>query len=178
MVDWRVGLSERVRAVVVAVTTLMILVFVNLQIAGKETIVRDGTTVLLRLAPQDPRSLLQGDYMALRYALTAAVAEAARAAGVSDGRIVLALGGDDGAELVGLYHEQPLGPHQQLLIFRKRGDSVRLASDAFFFEEGQGERFANARYGELRVADDGEAVLIGLRDADGNRISATESSVD
>jgi uncharacterized membrane-anchored protein len=41
---------------------------------------------------------------------------------------------------------------------------VRLASDAFFFEEGQGQTYQRARFGELRVADDGSAVLVGLRD--------------
>ena len=44
------------------------------------------------------------------------------------------------------------------------GETVRLASDAYFFEEGQWKTFESARYGELRVDDDGNAVLTGLRD--------------
>jgi len=57
-----------------------------------------------------------------------------------------------------------------LLRFRKRGKSVRLASDAFFFEEGQWETYRGARFGEIRVDDAGSAVLIGLRDSDGVRM--------
>jgi hypothetical protein len=41
---------------------------------------------------------------------------------------------------------------------------IRIASNAWFFPEGQAERYAPARYGELRVNDDGEALLTGLRD--------------
>ena len=164
MNDTRGMLSNRTRIGVTVVMTVVILAFVNLQIAGKERIVTDGRTVLLPLAPVDPRSLLQGDYMALRYAMANEVAAAAKTAEIDQGTVVVELGANDVARFVALDRGQPLGPAQQRLVFRKRGDTVRLASDAFFFEEGQGEYFAAARYGELRVAGDGTAVLVGLRD--------------
>jgi uncharacterized membrane-anchored protein len=164
MNDTRRMLSNRTRIAVTVVMTVVILAFVNLQIAGKERVVREGRTVLLPLAPVDPRSLLQGDYMALRYAMANEVAAAATAAEIDQGTVVVELDENDIARLVALDRGQPLGAEQQRLVFRKRGDAVRLASDAFFFEEGQGEYFAAARYGELRVAEDGTAVLVGLRD--------------
>jgi uncharacterized membrane-anchored protein len=169
MAEWR--LTERARLFIVIATAAVVVVFVNVQIAGKERIVRDGATVLLRLAPLDPRSLMQGDYMALRYAIAERVAGAADAAGVRGGRIVLELDDAQRARFVALYEGQPLATNQQLLTFRKRGDTVRLASDAFFFEEGQFLRFARAAFGELRVSADGDAVLVGLRDDDGNPIT-------
>lgn len=164
MAESRFPLSERARLLVTGVMTVAILAMVNLQIAGKERTVLEGTTVLLQLAPIDPRSLLQGDYMALRYAMANEVAEAAETAKISDGRIVIEL--DDGqvAQFVAIYDGRPLTANRHLLRFRKRGKTVRLASDAYFFEEGQGETYRNARFGELRVADNGNAVLTGLRD--------------
>jgi uncharacterized membrane-anchored protein len=40
-----------------------------------------------------------------------------------------------------------------------------LGTNAFFFQEGDAERFSSARYGEFRVdRSSGEAVLVGLRD--------------
>ena len=108
-------LSERVRLVVLAAMTVAIVVLLNLQIAGKERILRDGTIVLLRLAPVDPRSLLQGDYMALRYAMTSEVASAARAAGISDGTIVISLAENNEAKFVALYDGQPLSGDQRLM---------------------------------------------------------------
>ncbi len=104
--------------------------------------------------------------MALRYAMTREVAEAANAAGVTDGRVVVDLAASGEARFNALFSGQPLTTDQRLLRFRKRGDSVRLASDAFFFQEGEGETYAGARYGELRVDAEGNGVLIGLRDAE------------
>jgi uncharacterized membrane-anchored protein len=40
---------------------------------------------------------------------------------------------------------------------------VRVGTDAFYFQEGQAERYAGAKYGELRLTGSGEAVLVGLR---------------
>jgi uncharacterized membrane-anchored protein len=40
-----------------------------------------------------------------------------------------------------------------------------LVSDAWFFQEGDGERWEAARYGEFRVMPDGRALLVGLADA-------------
>ncbi|MGD1984388.1 MAG: GDYXXLXY domain-containing protein, partial [Chromatiaceae bacterium] len=79
-----VRLSERTRLFVLVAMTVAILVFVNLQIMQKEDIIENGETLLLRLAPQDPRSLLQGDYMALRYAMTRDIALAARETNATD----------------------------------------------------------------------------------------------
>ena len=166
-VDNRVN---RIRLLVLGITTAAILGFVNFEIVGKERIINEGKTILLKLAPRDPRSLLQGDYMALRYTLADNVAKAADTAGVTDGRAILELGKLDEAEFVAIYAGQQLADGQYLLRFRKRGEAVRLASDAYFFEEGKGGLYDDARFGELRVDSDGEAVLIGLRDSAGERL--------
>ena len=164
------ALSEQTRLIVLGVMAVVILGFVNMEIAAKERIVRDGTTVLLRIAPRDPRSLMQGDYMALRYSMANEVAAAANEADVEDGSIIISLQGKGEAVFVALYKGQSLTQGQHLLQFRKRGESVRLASDSFFFEEGQWRTYSGARFGELRVNEDGNAVLIGLRDPEGERM--------
>jgi uncharacterized membrane-anchored protein len=173
MPEGAVRLSERTRLFVLVAMTVAILVFVNVQIMQKEDIIENGETLLLRLAPQDPRSLLQGDYMALRYAMTRDIALAARESNATDGQIIVELAENGEALFVDLFVGQELAEDQRLLRFRKRGDAVRLASDAYFFEEGQGDSFAGARFGEIRVGPAGDAVLIGLRDQDGNRLGTS-----
>jgi uncharacterized membrane-anchored protein len=158
--------------VLAAVGALLVLGVVNANIAGKEKIQRDGATVYLALAPVDPRSLMQGDYMALRFDLaqelerqlgpvnaantgpaTAREGETRRAAVALDERQVARLGAVEAAS--------PL-----TLRYRIRGGRVWLGTNAFFFEEGSAARFASARFGEFRVdRASGEAVLVGLRDA-------------
>ncbi|MCU7844448.1 MAG: GDYXXLXY domain-containing protein [Candidatus Thiodiazotropha sp. (ex Monitilora ramsayi)] len=165
-----IHLSDRFRLIVLVLTTLVILIVGNSQIAIKQAIIDEGNTLLLRLAPKDPRSLLQGDYMALRYAMADQVAAAAMQATITDGLIIVSLDTTGEASFVGLNEDQPLAESQQLLRFRKRGDSVRLASDAFFFEEGEWKTYSDARYGELRVNKNGDAVLIGLYDREKRRL--------
>ena len=151
------------RLPIIAATTLIILAFVNFEIVGKERILREGTTVLLELAPVDPRSLLQGDYMALRYAMADEVARVAAEKGVRDGRVVIELDENGVARFVRIHEGERLADGQHLLQFRKRGESVRLASDAWFFQEGTADTYRGARFGELRVSDEGEAVLVAVR---------------
>ncbi|WP_293650426.1 GDYXXLXY domain-containing protein, partial [Thiolapillus sp.] len=49
---------------------LVILVVINIGIYHKERLLAEGTPLLLKLAPMDPRSLMQGDYMALNYQIS------------------------------------------------------------------------------------------------------------
>lgn len=162
---------NRLRTAVMMIATIAVLGFINVEIAAKNRIVADGATVLLRLAPRDPRSLMQGDYMALRYAMAAQVAAAAEAAKIRDGVAIIELDAHGEARFVAIEHDGVTAPdHQARLRFRKRGESVRLASDAFFFEEGAWETYRGARFGELRVNAAGEAVLVALRDERAKRL--------
>lgn len=163
-------LSMPARTIVLLAGLALVLAMVNRQVFEKEGILREGEIVLLQLAPVDPRSLLQGDYMALNYAMARPVLLAAESAGADDGHVVVQLDEMRAATFVELYTGRTLEQGQHLLRYRKRGGMVRLASDAYFFEEWQGHAYSSARYGELRVSDDGEAVLTGLRDESGQRL--------
>ena len=145
---------------------VLVLGGVNYAIYGKERIVRNGETIFLELAPVDPRSLMQGDYMALRFALADAIerqrdvgaASRARTAPLAiDTRGVATLRG-------GLDSGDDTGP---VIAFRIRGGRVWLGTNAFFFSEGAADRYAAARYGEFKLdRESGDAVLVGLRDAE------------
>jgi len=146
---------------------LLILGAVNVAIVGKEHIKRDGEVVYLALAPVDPRSLMQGDYMALRFALVRELEsgdeKAGRAQYEGETRFAsVALDPQRVARLAAAGAPAPLR-----LRYRIRDGHVWLGTNAFFFEEGTAERFEGARYGEFRVdRTSGEAVLVGLRDAE------------
>lgn len=137
-------------------------------ILRKEQVLAHGTPVLLELAPVDPRSLIQGDYMVLDYA----VSREARRAGDKrslprEGRLVLRLDENGVGRFV--RHDvpgTPLAPDELPLHYKVRKGRVRLGAEAFFFQEGHADRYAQAKYGELRVASDGSSVLVGLRDAE------------
>ncbi len=146
-----------------------VLVFggVNWQIASKERLRANGQTVYLALAPVDPRSLMQGDYMALRFALARDIASESGwdRGGEGRGTAIVALDPRRVGRYVGMDTGAPLHPDELRLRFRVRNGAVWLGTNAFFFHEGDAERYARARYGEFRVNQDGDAMLVGLRDA-------------
>ncbi|MBT9613059.1 MAG: GDYXXLXY domain-containing protein [Burkholderiales bacterium] len=146
------------------VMALVILGVVNYAVWEKEQVVNQGRTVLLELAPRDPRSLMQGDFMALNYRLTDALRSRLSHRSV-DGLAVVTLDGQGVAQLDRLYQAGgALQANQALIRFRKRGEVVRIGAESFFFQEGQAAIYSPAKYGEIKVAIDGEVVLVGLRD--------------
>ena len=126
--------------------------------------------MLLELVPVDPRSLMQGDFMQLSYrAVGDAFADRRQGAvRATDGRIVVAVDERGIGRFVRMAGEDgtPLAAGEVPLRYRVRGNDIKFATNAYFFEEGHGADFSTARYGEFRVATDGEMILTGLRDKD------------
>ena len=152
------------RALIV-VGAMLVLGALNAAIVAKERIKRSGEIVYLALAPVDPRSLIQGDYMALRFALARDLERRDETAQrrAHEGEIAFAGVSLDAQRVAQLAGDSAAAPLR--LRYRIRNGQVWLGTNAFFFEEGSAERFSRARYGEFRVdRDTGEAVLVGLRD--------------
>jgi len=142
---------------IVAVAVLMVL---NMLVWQKEQTVSSGRTVLLQLAPRDPRSLMQGDYMVLRYALANEVKPGDLA---GKGRLVIKLDPSNIGSYSRLDDGTSLGADECLLIYRRRGELL-LGAESFLFQEGDANLYTSARYGELKVDARGNSVLAGLRD--------------
>lgn len=147
----------------IVITTIIILASVNIAIYRKEQLRTQGTVLLLELAPVDPRSLMQGDYMQLRYRIAEMVHTERR-----QGYLVVERDENQVAHFKAVYDGvTSLSPHQYLLRFRKRGlGTTYLGAESFFFQEGHAQLYQTAHYGELRVSPTGESILVGLRDAE------------
>lgn len=152
--------------------SLLPVLAVRQDVAQKEMVIAQGQKVFLPLLPRDPRSLLQGDYMALRFDLPSAVRQALEqkqqeTPGV---RRVLAIAELDSRGVASLLRlaaagEVAAAPQILLPLQQLKGEWV-LVTDAYFFPEGQGVPLAQARFGEFRVLPDGRALLVGLANAD------------
>lgn len=143
--------------------TLLVLGAVTYLIMKKEDTLANGRTMLLRLAPVDPRSLIQGDYMALRYAIARDVPRAQLKK--DKGHIVVSVDVNDVAKFVRVHKGEPLQQGEYLLFYRSRGE-LRLGAESFMFQEGDAKLYEGAKYGELRVDGSGACVLVGLRGED------------
>jgi uncharacterized membrane-anchored protein len=164
------------RKLIVVAAALAMLTVVNLTIHSREQLIDSGRVVLLELAPVDPRSLMQGDYMALRFKVAREILAAQSPAALRDGNLVLGVDGNGVAAYRRIDNGAPLAPDEVRLRFRIRNGAPRLATNAFFFEEGHAKEYVGARYGEFRVASDGESVLTGLRDGERAPLGARPGS--
>lgn len=150
------------KKIVLFVTMLLVLLIVNFLIIKKEETLSKGRTMLLRLAPVDPRSLIQGDYMMLRYALANEVPKSQLG---DKGHLVVSLDENGVAKFVRVYRGESLADGEHLLFYRNRG-GLRLGAESFMFQEGTAKLYSSARYGEIKVDQSGRSVLVGIRGED------------
>ncbi len=142
---------------------------VHIDVQNKEQVIAQGQKIYVPLAPRDPRSLMQGDYMALNFAFPQEVRDALNKGdtlGTSRHALVVAVLDERGVATVRRLAQsnEALSAGERLLPLKRLKDDWVLVTDAFYFPEGQGTPFARARFGEFRVLPDGRALLVGLAD--------------
>ena len=157
-----------------AATTLLILGVLNTQIYQKETLIREGEPIFVALAPADPRSLMQGDYMRLRFnipiQLQSVVEKSARWP-ASREMIVIKLDSKQRATPLRTYEPtEKLKPDERIVELTPVKGNWTFVTDAWFFEEGDGMRWQKAKYGVFRLMPNGKALLVGMADEDLNMI--------
>ena len=164
------------RKIIAIVSLVIILGLVNGSIVGKEKHLDEGKIVYLHLAPVDPRSLMQGDYMALHFRMADEVYKVLpktkdrmrwrHKVAASDGYVVVNLDNRSVGTFKSLYKDQPLSENEILMRYRVRNGVVKFATNAFFFQEGHGKYYEPARYGQFRVDNKGELLLVAMYDRD------------
>lgn len=141
----------------------LVAVVANVGIWQKERLIAQGTPVFVELAPADPRSLMQGDFMTLRFRLGADVGDVGLLS-TPRPRVVARRDARGVATVLRLHADgTPTAPDELLIELTPKNGHWTLVTDAWFFREGEAARWAAARYGEFRVAPDGRALLVALR---------------
>ena len=151
---------------------LVVLAILNFGIYRKELFIETAEEVYFELAPVDPRSLMQGDYMRLNYRIVENLRKEfkrIRSAGEIEipdaGKIVVRLDERRIAFFKSLWDGTPLAEDERLLHYSGSNRwRVHIGSESFFFEEGQGEAYEEARYGVFKLGKDGRTILRALAD--------------
>ena len=148
----------------------VILALANWDIAQKRNIVANGQVLLLELRPADPRSLFQGDYMALALANETMPDAATIATLPYHGTVILSVDDNRIGRFARLDDGAALQPQEVRVQYRRhqdwRGPRLDYGAQSFFFQEGDAELYQNAKYALLRVAEDGSTVLTDLAGPD------------
>ena len=151
--------------IVALVAGLAILVLANHSIYSRERLLAEGRVVLLELAPVDPRSLMQGDYMALRFRMAEDAVRGKPREELKDGLIVVGVEASGVGRFQRAKDDKPLAADEVVMRYRVRKGVVKFATNAWFFQEGHARYYEPARYGEFRVSPDGDLLLTAMRGA-------------
>ena len=165
---------------VLVLTAVLALVYVNLNTWQSQQIKLRGEILFLELAPVDPLSLVQGQYMRLRFEIEKSydsTHEDQGAIQTSRGNVLAIINLDDKriGTLTGLLapnqrQQQPHGDDNlQLQVHARPEDSmesyaIRIEQNSFLFQENTEDRYAEAKYGMFRVEEDGRYILVDLAD--------------
>lgn len=153
------------QTIIIAVNLVIVMGIANFGIWGKEKTLAEGDLVLLRLRPRDPRSLMQGDFMRLAYRITDDWSTYDENVPVRGYAIVQQDNFGVADTLLRFQEEaQPLATGEYAIKYYHSSGFVSIGAESFFFQEGTAEKYEEAWYGGLRVAPDGESVLVGLYD--------------
>ena len=156
------------RAIVwIALGVALTLGVANFSIWQKEKLIATGQKVFVELAPADPRSLMQGDFMRLDYRVLreAGSEELGKDLTAKRPQLVVQLDALGVARFVRVDRSNaPLAEEETRMELTPKDGSWTLVSDAWFFREGDAKRWEAARYGEFRVTANGSALLVGLAD--------------
>jgi uncharacterized membrane-anchored protein len=152
---------KRYQLIIILINLVLALGIYHYSVMEKEKTLSSGKLVLLELAPVDPRSLMQGDYMSLRYA----IANVANDSFPRKGYYVVSL--DSG--LIARRQRiqatmQPLNAGEYLIKYHSTSWQHALGAEDYFFQEGRADTFAVARYGGLKIDSKGNSILVGLYD--------------
>ncbi|RDH80795.1 MAG: hypothetical protein DIZ80_17380 [endosymbiont of Galathealinum brachiosum] len=156
------------RTKIALLSGVIILILINWSIYSKEKHLSEGKVAYLELAPVDPRSLMQGDYMALRFSLANKISAKhnIKQSKEIDGFVVVTLDDKNIASFSRLDNNSNLEDNELLMHYRIRDSRIKFATNAFFFQEGNASEFEKAKYGQFRVNNKGDLLLVSMHDKD------------
>lgn len=154
---------KKYKWLIILLNLILLLVYFNYSVAKKEELSENGQLILLELAPVDPRSLMQGDYMDLRYKISEDISSQNIP---KRGYCVVRL---DSNKVARRFRFQkgltPLNKGEQLIEYTSPDRwNVNIGAEFFFFQEGQAAKYEKAKYGGVKADKKGNSLLTGLYD--------------
>ena len=162
----------------ITLSSLLIFCLFFYSIYRKEEILKSCELVLLELVPYDPRSIMQGDYMNLAFAVEEKSLKAKPPA--QSGFLVIELDKNKVGQFNRFYNHEPLKENEKLIRFKFNPKEIRrslsLKPNSFFFQEGQGQYFSKAKFAILHYNGHQDYVLIGLADENRHKIEPPKTT--
>jgi uncharacterized membrane-anchored protein/uncharacterized membrane protein len=155
----------------IAVLVLLQVAAMSLQIGKSEWLLSHGKLIKLQLQPLDPRSLVQGDYVRLRYQISEPpIFQDNLETRVSKGEITVVLGPNPTTNVYEFRREYQSTEQLEADEIRLNGEregyeGIKYGIETFFIPEGTGRDYEqNAKFAEVKVSAGGDAILVRLTD--------------
>ncbi len=171
---------------IISVLIIGVIVYVFQFSVSRDRLATEGREIFLGLAPVDPLSLLQGQYMRVRFAVEREQLPLPDEVNIEGKRAVLKLDERGIATFVGVEENNDLGPDEILFMgelrkmedweMRRQPDAdpdkvfsghyvkIEIPQRTFLFKENTENRYESARYGVFRVGEGGDHMLMDLAD--------------
>ena len=182
---------KRISEIIITIIVLGVIVYAFQVKADRDQLILTGKEILLELAPVDPLSLLQGQYMIINFALEREEIEI-KDQDVNSGRIHLSPNGfttivlrynESGVANFNRFKDDQLLASNEILFKIKarrhwrdnRSENsyrIDVEQESFLFKENTEKKYEEkAKYGVFKVGPDGDYVLVDLADKDLNRLT-------
>lgn len=170
-------MNNNVKKILLIVNIAMLFVITGFSAIKEEGYKKLDNYFYLELAPVDPRSLLQGDYMTLNYDITDRVQEIIyngiydskdennKFLGMRKGYIVVSLDENKVAKFVKISKEKTDEKDLLFIAFRSDGFNVDINANSYLFQEGTEDKYQDACYSKVVLVGN-NLRLIDLRDKD------------
>ena len=184
---------KRISEIIITIIVLGVIVYGFQVKAERDRLILTGKEILLELAPVDPLSLLQGQYMIINFALEREEIEV-KDQEVNSDRI--RINHNESARIVLRYNESGVASFNrfedgQLLAsneiffkikarrhWRDNGSKysyrIDVEQESFLFKENTEKKYEAAKYGVFKVGPDGDFVLVDLADKDLNKLTVVK----
>ncbi|WP_208812018.1 GDYXXLXY domain-containing protein [Paenibacillus brasilensis] len=156
----------RLSPLLIAIVIALQLGIIGFQTVRSENLLATGASIKLKLAPVDPRSLLQGDYVMLNYDISTPPPSSRTPLQEEDwmrGKVKVVLTpGSQGVYIANrLYQDgEKLANHEIVLNGQWDGSRIQYGIENYFIPEGTGRTVEqNAHYAYIRVSRNGDALL-------------------
>jgi len=156
------------RSAVLVAALAAILALTNWTILQKQTVMTDGTPVLLPLQPVDPLSLMQGYYMDLALAPDT-MPDAETVARLPYTGLAVLTRDENGVGRFARIDDGSALQAGEIRIRYRRHETwgqgrLDYGAQSFFFQEGDADIYRDAKFALLWVGADGSTVLADLAD--------------
>lgn len=140
-----------IKKILVAVNLLILAVAFGLSVIKQEKYIKQPV-LYLKLAPVDPRSIMQGDYMVLNYEITdKALRDIRNGVFINKGYLNIKIDKNGVGEYTGI-STAPVNDDNKNMVsayFTFNGMEIDININSYMFQEGDGEYYSKAEYAQV-----------------------------